>query len=165
MTEQELEAINEWFRAEAQYINDSDPGQGYPYFEDENENPDDESERRVNWEFWQDDIDEIAQRSLRLFRNQLVSGGLYNVSRYTDGSPIEELSLLTFLEEEAWPEEWKDNEMSPWGARFVFLMADGSRLHLTWSEPYFVGGEERTFSIFDQEDHLFNGIEIFTRVS
>ena len=165
MTEQELEAINERFRAEAQYINDSDPGQGYPYFEDENENPDDESERRVNWEFWQDDIDEIAQRSLRLFRNQLVSGGLYNVSRYTDGSPIEELSLLTFLEEEAWPEEWKDNEMSPWGARFVFLMADGSRLHLTWSEPYFVGGEERTFSIFDQEDHLFNGIEIFTRVS
>lgn len=165
MTDQELEEINERFRAEAQYINDSDPGQGYPYFEGDEEDEEAENERRVNWEFWQDDIDEIAQRSLRLFRNQLVSGGLYNVSRYTDGSPIEELSLLTFLAEEPWPEEWKDNELSPWGARFVFLMADGRRLHLTWSEPYFAESEERCFSIFDQEDHLFHGIEIFTRVS
>ena len=164
MTDQELEEINERFRAEAQYIHDSDPGQGYPYFEGEEEDEEAENERRVNWECWQDDMYEISRRSLRLFRNQLVEGGLYSVHRYAEDSVIEGLSLLTYIGEEPRPDEWQDNDIGSWNVRFVFLMADGGRLHLTWSVPC-GESEARCFSIYDQDDYIFSGIDIFTRIS
>jgi len=168
MTDQELEAINDGFIREAGYINDSGPGQGHPYyaedFDVEHDGEETESDRREDWESWQEDINEVSRRSLRLFRNQLVEGGLYSVHRYDEDSLIEGLSLITYIGEEPRPDEWQDTDISSWNTRFVFLLADGGRLHLTWSVPWDESGA-RCLSIYDQDDYIFNGIDIFTRIS
>lgn len=166
MTDQELEAINDRFRAEAQYINDSDPGQGYPYFEGEEEDEETQRERRVNWECWQDDMDEVSSRTLRLFRNHMVAGGLYIVNNYTNGEELPSFGILTFLEELPQPQEWQNCNNSPWNAVFVFLKADGRKLYVTWSEPWdHELVDEECYTLFDTDDYIFRGVDLFMRIS
>ena len=169
MTEQELTEINARFSAEAQYINDSDPGQGSPYFEDEGydteEDKDYESERRVNWECWQDDMEEVSARTLRLFRNHMVEGGLYIVNDYMSGEALASMGILTFLEEMPTPDEWQNCGVSPWNSVFVFLRADGQKLYVTWSEPWSDElVDKECYTLFDVDDHVFRRVDLFVRI-
>lgn len=170
MTEQELAEINARFSAEAQYINDSDPGQGSPYFEgdeyfESEEEKEAESERRVNWEFWQDDMDEVSSRTLRLFRNHMVEGGLYIVNDYVSGEELPTTGILTFLEEMPTPEEWQNCNYSPWNSVFVFLKSNGRKLYVGWSEPwdsYLL--DEECYTLFDTDDLIFRRVDLFVRI-
>lgn len=174
MTEEEIAAANARFGREAHEINEADPGQGYPCFdhEDDYEDPNDAADRKqriTQWEFWQEDMDEISGRTLGLLRSHLVPGGIYNVQLIspTQGLSDDILSVITYIGEEEWQDESEWNDLGVWRTTLRFLLRDGRTLRIAWTDPNWAGSQssEVFMYLYDQDDYIFMGLPHFERIS